>query len=145
MPTETAGRSSGEQVKSPDWIWDPHKADLNKRKHLVSFELAALVFADPFHLSSLDPHETEHRWRTVGMVGGGPVFRELYQAFKGAGDQPIEQLASKFSIEKKQMVEAEVRPGQPRRGTTKQLMESTFVSLTTKSLKQCPTSKNAIL
>jgi uncharacterized phage-associated protein len=79
------------------------------------------------------------------MVGGDPVFRELYQAFKGAGDQPIEQLASKFSIEKKQMIEAEVRPGLPRRGTTKQLMESTFASLTPKSLKQCPTSKNAIL
>ncbi|MEP9360449.1 type II toxin-antitoxin system antitoxin SocA domain-containing protein [Sphingomonas sp. KR3-1] len=37
----------------------------------------------------------------------GPVFRELYQAFKGAGDQPIENLASKFSIENRQMVEAE--------------------------------------
>lgn len=61
-------------MKPPDWIWDPQKADLNKRKHLVSFELAALVFEDPFHLSSPDPHETEHRWRTLGMVGGILLF-----------------------------------------------------------------------
>jgi uncharacterized DUF497 family protein len=61
-------------VKTPDWTWDPHKAALNKRKHSVSFELAALAFADPFHLSVPDPNEAEERWRTLGIVGGVLLF-----------------------------------------------------------------------
>lgn len=36
----------------------------------------------------------------------GPVFRELYQAFKGAGDRAVDYLASRFSIEEGHMVEA---------------------------------------
>jgi len=31
--------------------WDPAKAASNLRKHGVSFEIAALVFADPFEQS----------------------------------------------------------------------------------------------
>lgn len=61
-------------VETVDWIWDPSKAALNKRKHLVSFELAQHVFADPLHLSIADPCEFESRWRTLGMVGGILLF-----------------------------------------------------------------------
>jgi uncharacterized phage-associated protein len=36
----------------------------------------------------------------------GPVFREIYQAFRAFGDKPIDQLALKFSVSEKKMVEA---------------------------------------
>lgn len=49
------------------WAWDPSKANANLRKHRVSFEVAQDVFEDPFHLSQLDPNETEERWRTIGQ------------------------------------------------------------------------------
>lgn len=52
------------------WTWDPLKAEINKSKHGLSFEAAALVFDDPYLVSDLDPCETEVRWRTVGMVMG---------------------------------------------------------------------------
>lgn len=34
--------------------WDPAKAEVNRRKHGVSFETAMLAFADPFALSEQD-------------------------------------------------------------------------------------------
>lgn len=48
------------------WIWDADKAQGNKRKHGVSFELAARVFGDPFVTSRPDPYPDEERWQTVG-------------------------------------------------------------------------------
>lgn len=56
------------------WTWDPLKAEINRSKHGLSFETAALVFRDPCLISDLDPCETEARWRTVGMVMGVLLF-----------------------------------------------------------------------
>jgi uncharacterized protein len=51
--------------------WDPAKAANNKRKHGVSFETAALVFADPYALVEQDRVENgEERWLTIGVVDG---------------------------------------------------------------------------
>jgi len=51
--------------------WDETKARANVRKHGISFEVAVRVFVDPLAVSSQDRIESgEHRWRTVGMVGG---------------------------------------------------------------------------
>lgn len=53
------------------FTWDPAKAASNKRKHGVSFELAARVFLDPFALSEQDRVEGgEYRWQKIGMVEG---------------------------------------------------------------------------
>ncbi|OYX39480.1 MULTISPECIES: BrnT family toxin [unclassified Sphingomonas] len=52
------------------WTWDPHKADINRSKHGLSFETAVLIFRDPCLISDLDPHENEVRWRSLGMVMG---------------------------------------------------------------------------
>jgi uncharacterized protein len=51
-------------------IWDQTKNRSNLVKHNVSFEVASLVFDDPFHLSILDRVEDgEERWQTLGLVG----------------------------------------------------------------------------
>jgi uncharacterized DUF497 family protein len=51
--------------------WDERKAARNLAKHGVSFEVAALVFADPFALTVQDRIEgAERRWQTLGMAGG---------------------------------------------------------------------------
>ena len=51
--------------------WDPTKAVANVRKHGVSFDLAALVFADPFALTAQDRIEDgQRRWQTLGLVEG---------------------------------------------------------------------------
>jgi len=49
--------------------WDLAKAASNLRKHGVSFELARLVFSDPFALVEQDRLEgREQRWLAVGLV-----------------------------------------------------------------------------
>lgn len=51
--------------------WDPDKAASNLRKHRVSFETAARVFADPFAVVEQDRIENgEQRWQTLGVVEG---------------------------------------------------------------------------
>jgi uncharacterized protein len=49
--------------------WDRSKAETNKRKHGVTFEVAMQVFSDPFALAQQDRvEENESRWQTIGMV-----------------------------------------------------------------------------
>ena len=51
--------------------WDERKNGINQRKHRVSFETAALVFDDPYHISHLEREvDGESRWQTIGMVEG---------------------------------------------------------------------------
>jgi uncharacterized DUF497 family protein len=56
------------------WTWDPIKAATNRRKHGVSFEVAAFVFGDPLILSQPDPHPDGDRWQSLGAVGGVVLF-----------------------------------------------------------------------
>lgn len=51
--------------------WDPTKAASNLKKHGISFETAAAVFADPQALTIPDPEHSDHekRWVTLGDVG----------------------------------------------------------------------------
>ncbi len=50
--------------------WDAAKAVGNRRKHGVSFDLAATVFRDPLMISIPDDEhsETEERWITLGQA-----------------------------------------------------------------------------
>ena len=57
-----------------EWTWDEQKNRINKRDHLISFEIAQLVFDDPFGLSRIDPHPDGDRWQTVGVIGLATVF-----------------------------------------------------------------------
>lgn len=51
--------------------WNEAKSRSNRKKHKVSFETAARVFDDPFHLSEQDRIEDgEERWQTLGQVDG---------------------------------------------------------------------------
>ncbi len=53
------------------FTWDEAKDRSNRKNHKVSFETAARVFDDPFHLSEQDRIEDgEERWQTLGRVGG---------------------------------------------------------------------------
>lgn len=59
--------------------WDSRKAATNFRKHGVYFEEAALVFDDPLAVSVQDRIENgEHRWQTLGMVGGHLLLLVAY-------------------------------------------------------------------
>jgi hypothetical protein len=56
--------------------WDPNKATANRRKHGVSFELAATVFIDRLALSihDMEHSENEERWVTLGQADNGQLL-----------------------------------------------------------------------
>lgn len=58
--------------------WDPKKSESNLAKHKVSFERASLVFADPLHITQVDPCETEDRWQSLGLVNGVVIIMVAY-------------------------------------------------------------------
>ena len=51
-----------------DFEWDPRKAEINLRKHGVSFTEAGTVFGDDFAVTVPDPDHSknEDRYITVG-------------------------------------------------------------------------------
>ena len=53
------------------FAWDKNKNQANKRKHGLSFELAARVFLDPGRIERYDDRTPLHedRWITIGMAG----------------------------------------------------------------------------
>lgn len=54
-----------------DFVWDEQKNQINRKKHGVSFQTAALVFGDDYRLEILDQAHSweEDRFVTVGMAG----------------------------------------------------------------------------
>lgn len=55
--------------------WNPDKNWINIKKHKVSFEVAATIFDDPFHLSILDhKNHDEERWITIGQAATGETL-----------------------------------------------------------------------
>ena len=51
--------------------WDDNKADINRKKHNVTFEMAAQVFLDEFLIDDYDEEHSddEDRIKVIGMVG----------------------------------------------------------------------------
>lgn len=50
--------------------WDARKAEVNRRKHGISFELATQVFDDEFVEKNIEGDEHgEIRWQAVGQIG----------------------------------------------------------------------------
>jgi uncharacterized protein len=60
--------------------WDEATDRSNRVKHRVSFETAAKVFLDPFHISRQDRFmEGEERWQTLGLVNGVLILLVAHQ------------------------------------------------------------------
>lgn len=73
------------------FVWDPAKADSNRRKHGVAFEDAVRVFLDPFHLTVQDRIEGgEYRWQTIGRIYGVTVLLVAHAAAEENDPEPVE-------------------------------------------------------
>lgn len=66
--------------------WDENKNTLNKEKHKISFETAALVFNDPNYIEMFDFEHSidEDRYIAIGKVGEVlfVVFTERTEAIR---------------------------------------------------------------
>lgn len=55
-----------------EFSWDERKNRINQRRHRLSFEIAQLVFDDPFALTNEDQidDQGEMRYQTIGLLSG---------------------------------------------------------------------------
>lgn len=76
-------------------IWDEEKNRTNKKKHRISFETAALVFDDIFHVSRLDREvEGELRWQTIGMAKGIQVLLVAHTVVEADDEKALIRIVS---------------------------------------------------
>jgi len=66
--------------------WDPQKATANARKHGVTFDEAAMAFADPFGIVVDDPRHSIDEPR-VALLGHSASNRLLAVMFTERGDR----------------------------------------------------------
>ena len=63
-------------MKEIRFVWDPKKAQLNKKKHAISFEEAQTVFYDENAVEFFDPDHSENEDRFL-MLGLSVRLRVL--------------------------------------------------------------------
>jgi uncharacterized protein len=63
-----------------EFEWDKLKSAANLSKHLVSFEEASTVFADPLYVDFYDPRHShdEHRYIIIGQSNQGRILIVSY-------------------------------------------------------------------
>jgi hypothetical protein len=78
------------------YAWDSAKAESNYRKHRVRFETALEAFDDPYALTSMDWIEGgEHRWQTLGMVGGTTILFVAHTEDDDDGDEIVRIISAR--------------------------------------------------
>jgi hypothetical protein len=60
------------------YVWDPNKAQTNRRKHGVRFADAVAVFEDAYALTVPDDYPHEERFVTLGQDAFGRVLIVVY-------------------------------------------------------------------
>jgi uncharacterized protein len=78
------------------YVWDEKKDRLNRAKHKISFETAALVFDDPRAVSRQERVEGgEERWQTLGLVGGIVVVLVAHLYYEEDGEEVIRIISAR--------------------------------------------------
>lgn len=81
--------------------WDRTKAAANIKKHRISFETAARVFADPFVLIEQDRIEDgEQRWQAVGAIDSFTVLVVAHTVYEEDEDGLLVELIRIISARK---------------------------------------------
>ena len=82
--------------------WDERKDRSNRRKHGVSFEEAAEVFADPLHISWLDERFSvfEERWVTVGQTSTGVTLTVANLFFDERGEGVVRLISARRATQR---------------------------------------------
>lgn len=75
--------------------WDAEKNRINRKKHGVSFEIAALVFDDPYALTQPDiARSEEERLITLGAIGPGSILFVVHANYEGAEKEEVIRIIS---------------------------------------------------
>jgi len=87
------------------FVWDEEKSRINRAKHKVSFETAALAFEDPLALSVQDRLvEGEPRWQTLGLVGGVVVLLVAHTYEEENGEEVVRIISARKATARERML-----------------------------------------
>ena len=77
------------------FVWDPGKEKINKRKHKVAFAEACCIFADKYQLNlfDLEHSESEDRWITIGQTTNNKILVVVH-TFRKAKDKELIRIIS---------------------------------------------------
>jgi hypothetical protein len=90
------------------FIWDERNNDANKRKHGVSFEIALLVFDDPYHLTRQDREvDGETRWQTIGFVNGIQVLLVAHTVEEADDEETIRIISARRATPQERKIYAQ--------------------------------------
>lgn len=85
--------------------WDEKKAQLNIKKHGISFEVAATVFNDPHHLSVLDSKaKGEERWVTIGYAADYKTLVVIHTYFDSEPDEFIRIISARKATKNERLI-----------------------------------------
>lgn len=77
-------------------IWDQNKNQSNRLKHKISYEVASLVFEDPFQINVMDRIENgEERWQTLGMIGNVVLVLVAHTSAEQEGEEVVRIISAR--------------------------------------------------
>ena len=78
------------------FIWDENNNRQNLDKHYVRFEIAVLVFNDPYAITQRDIiFEDEERWITVGAIGPGSILLVVHTFYEELDEEVIRVISAR--------------------------------------------------
>ena len=84
-----------------EFSWDEHKAEVNLKKHRVTFEDATLVFYDAYAIFQQDRFENgEYRWQAIGLVHGQTVLLVAHTVQDHDGIDHIRIISARQAVKK---------------------------------------------
>lgn len=90
------------------FTWDERKNRANQRKHGISFETAALVFDDPYHVSTQDREvEDEPRWQTIGMIEGIQILVVAHTISESSDEEIIRIISARKATPQERSIYAQ--------------------------------------
>ncbi len=79
------------------FVWDPEKEKVNKRRHKVTFLEACYVFADKYMLTFFDDEhsEDEDRWITIGQTPSNRILVVIHTFRKIKGKEFVRIISAR--------------------------------------------------
>jgi uncharacterized DUF497 family protein len=88
--------------------WDERKDAINRRKHGVAFETAAIVFQDPRAFSQPDiTSGDEERWITLGAIEPGLILLVVHTHAESEGEEIIRIISARKAESRERIIYAE--------------------------------------
>jgi len=82
-----------------DCDWDTGKDASNRRKHGVSFAVAATVLDDPFALVAFDRNvDGEDRWRMIGRTANGTTVVIAFAIRERAHGEVVRIISARYAL-----------------------------------------------